>query len=93
MTAPAVGATIQVEDIMGSVATLQSNAAGNFYQPAAVWQPTYPTLPQVALGNITEPMTTHVGRDGSCAGCHVDPAGPTAAGHVYVNRGSPDGGP
>ena len=82
---PASGVTITVEDINGSVGTTQSNAAGNFYIPSGTWSPTYPTLPSVTLGNTTQSMTSHVGRDGSCAHCHTDPASPTSAGHIYVN--------
>lgn len=94
--APAVGATVQIEDITGSVGTAQSNQVGNFYILIAEWMPTYPTLPQVTLGNVNQQMITHVGRDGSCAGCHQSPAGPTSAGGVYVMTsapGAPDGGP
>jgi hypothetical protein len=82
---PAVGATIQVEDVNGSVGAAQSNSAGNFFIQSSEWQPTFPILPQVTLGGVTNPMTTHAGREGSCAACHADPAGPTSAGHVYVN--------
>lgn len=82
---PASGVTITVEDINGSVGTTQSNSAGNFYIPSGTWSPTYPTLPSVTLGMTTQSMTSHVGRDGSCAHCHSDPAGPTSAGHIYVN--------
>lgn len=83
---PAEGATINVEDINGSVGTTTSNAAGNFYIQASQWQPTYPTLPSVTLGKMTQPMSTHVGRDGSCAHCHADPQGPTSAGHIWLQH-------
>jgi hypothetical protein len=92
-TVPAAGATVLIEDITGSVGTAQSNEVGNFYIPVAAWQPTFPTLPQVTYNGLTQPMTTHVGRDGSCASCHTDPAGPTAAGHLYIYLAGPDGGP
>jgi|HubBroStandDraft_1064217.scaffolds.fasta_scaffold27211_2 hypothetical protein len=92
---PALGATVLVEDITGAVDTVQSNEVGNFYITVQEWQPTYPTLPQVTLGSVNQQMTTHVGRDGSCADCHQDPAGPTSAGHIYMMTGpagSSDGG-
>jgi hypothetical protein len=89
---PAVGASIQIEDINGAVGVTQSNEAGNFFIVASQWQPTYPTLPQVTLGQSIQPMTTHVGRDGSCASCHADPASPTSAGPIYINFRSPTGG-
>jgi hypothetical protein len=89
---PATGATVQVEDINGSVGTSTVNTAGNFYIPSSQWQPTYPTLPKVTLGNMPQSMTTHVGREGSCAKCHSDPTSPISAGHIYIVPGGPDGG-
>ena len=83
---PASGATIDVEDINGSVGTTTSNEAGNFYIQASQWQPTYPTLPSVSLGNMVQPMSTHVGREGSCAHCHADPQGPTSVGHIWLQN-------
>jgi hypothetical protein len=94
--APAVGAAVLVEDITGAFETVQSNEVGNFYITIQDWEPTYPTLPQVTLGSVNQQMTTHVGRDGSCADCHQDPPGPTSAGHIYITTspaGSSDGGP
>ncbi|MGH7438805.1 MAG: hypothetical protein ACRENE_24220 [Polyangiaceae bacterium] len=93
-TTPASGVTVTVEDINGSVGTTPSNAAGNFYIPSGTWSPTYPTLPSVtAPGSVPQAMTSHVGRDGSCAHCHSDPASPTSAGHIYVNYVAPSHGP
>jgi hypothetical protein len=81
---PGVGAQVQIEDITGTFFTATTNAAGNFYVPVEVWQPTYPTQLQVSLGGLSEQMNTHVGRDGSCAGCHTSPQGPTSPGSVYI---------
>lgn len=85
-TAPAVGATVTIEDSNGSVGTAQTNQVGNFYIEASQWTPAYPTAPQVALGNMGAVMSTHVGRDGSCASCHSDPISPISAGHIYLQR-------
>jgi len=90
--APAAGATVQIEDITGSVAVAQTSQSGNFYIPVQEWSPTYPTVPQVSLGGVTQQMNTHVGRDGSCGTCHADPPGPTSAGHIYLKVAS-SGGP
>jgi hypothetical protein len=90
-SAPAVGATVLIEDFTGAVDTAQSNEAGNFYIQVQEWQPTYPILPQVTLGSVNQQMTTHVGRDGSCGDCHQNPAGPTSAGLIYINAGSVTG--
>lgn len=90
---PASGATVTIEDVNGSVGAATTNAAGNFYLTAGQWQPTYPTLPRlIALGSMQNAMTTHIGREGSCAKCHSDPASPISAGHVYIVPGGPDGG-
>jgi hypothetical protein len=35
-------------------------------------------------------MQSHIGSNGSCAGCHADPPGPDSPGHVYFNQ--PDDG-
>jgi hypothetical protein len=86
---PATGAAVRVEDINGSIGTAQSNESGNFFITVQEWTPTYPILPQVTLGSVTQQMTTHVGRSGSCADCHAAPAGPTSAGPVYIAAGAP----
>jgi hypothetical protein len=94
---PAVGASVQIEDITGAVFTLRTNEVGNFYIPVQDWQPTYPLGQiQVSLGPASEQMTTHVGRDGSCCSCHQSQAGPTSPGSIYVavDQGAlvPEGG-
>jgi hypothetical protein len=81
---PAVGAEVQIEDITGFIDTATTNTVGNFFIRSDDWAPTYPTQMQVALGSLTQQMTTHVGREGSCAGCHVAPQGPTSPGAVFV---------
>jgi hypothetical protein len=92
--APAPGASVQVEDILGNVRTLQANAAGNFFVTLSDFAPHYPTQMQVtsADGTITDQMLTHVGRDGSCADCHTPTVGPTSVGPIYVNAAGADGG-
>jgi hypothetical protein len=55
-------------------------AAGDWAKPI--------DLPQITVegDGVTQKMGTHVGRDGSCAGCHVDPQGPTSPGRVYLHE-------
>jgi hypothetical protein len=91
--APAVGASVQVEDSNGAVVVAQSNQAGNFFVSIIDWEPKYPTWQQVSLGSMTQIMATHSGREGSCAFCHANQAGPTSAGQIYINFVSADGGP
>lgn len=63
-----------------------TNAAGNFFLHSDEYVPAYPvhvslSHPQVPMGGKT--MYSHVGRDGSCAGCHHDPVGTESPGHIY----------
>jgi hypothetical protein len=91
---PAPGASVQIEDILGNVYTVQSNSVGNFFVTLADFAPHYPTQMQVtsADGSLTLQMLTHVGRDGSCADCHTATEGPTSPGPIYIDATTPDGG-
>jgi hypothetical protein len=83
---PAVGATVQIEDITGAVFSSRTNEVGNFYIAPQQWQPTYPTGEiQVSLGSASQKMMTHVGRDGSCCSCHQNPASSMSPGSIYVS--------
>jgi hypothetical protein len=83
--APAVAAQVSMEDVRGSLFTSETNAAGNFYVTPSEWSPVAPLKgPQVTQGKNAEFMFSNVGRDGSCAGCHTDPPGPTSPGRVFV---------
>jgi hypothetical protein len=91
---PATGASVQIEDILGNLWTVQANAAGNFFVTPSDFSPHYPTQMQVTSvdGSVIVQMLTHVGRDGSCADCHTPTEGPTSPGPVYVNAATADGG-
>lgn len=93
---PAVGAVVLIEDILGNTCTVTSNSAGNFFLTPDECSPHYPTDPAVtsADGTVTQPMLTHIGRDGSCADCHTLTAGPDSPGPVYLNAAgaASDGG-
>jgi hypothetical protein len=97
---PQNGASVTVVDANGSQASATTNAAGNFYVLQSQWAPTFPVhVPAVAYGADSAYMTTHIGRDGSCAICHSDPPGGDLVGHIYLasgfqpDGGFPDGGP
>jgi hypothetical protein len=83
-TTPFSGATVKLTDVNKSQATATTNSAGNFYVMASDYSPTYPVNVEVDVGTYSASMSTHVGRDGSCASCHFDPAGSTTHGHVYM---------
>ena len=82
----ASGATVTMTSSNGDVYSTTTNAAGNFYVQPSEYSPQYPMRVSVQYGGVDVKMTTTIGRDGSCADCHVDPAGPTSAGHIFVPR-------
>jgi hypothetical protein len=89
------GASVELTAEDGATFSATTNAAGNFYVEAAQWQPVYPLRVAVALGGLTSTMSTIIGRDGSCATCHVDPPSRISAGRVYLAPSAallPDGG-
>jgi len=84
---PAVNVTVSMLDARGATYEATTNAAGNFYVTPDQWTPVFP-ITQVALknaGGLPIYMQSEVGRSGSCAACHVDPAGPDSPGHVCVS--------
>jgi hypothetical protein len=87
-TMPSVGSTVLIEDIEGNLwTTSPTNSAGNFFVLLSDFAPHYPAQPTVIPENGANSisMATHIARDGSCADCHSNPAGPTSAGPVYAH--------
>jgi hypothetical protein len=78
------GATVLLTDANLSTFTITSNEVGNFYVEPSRWVPTYPVKVTLTYGSITSTMTTIIGRDGSCAGCHASAASRISPGPVYV---------
>lgn len=83
----AVDAGVTLTDSVDASYTANTNQAGNFFVLPSQYQPTYPMKVAVAFNGTPVKMTADVGRDGSCAKCHVDPAGPSSPGHVYIPPG------
>ena len=81
---PVAGAQVTLVGSDGSTFEATTNEAGNFYVQPSEWTPIFPMRTSVAWQGEMIPMHTNVGRDGSCAGCHVDPPGPSSPGHVYL---------
>ncbi|HEX3772553.1 MAG TPA: hypothetical protein VHV30_16860 [Polyangiaceae bacterium] len=91
-TTPARGARVTIEDTNGSFYNATTNEVGNFYIAPDQWSPVFPLQATVSQGGASQQMLTHIGRDGSCAGCHVNPASATSPGAVYVTPSFPEGG-
>jgi hypothetical protein len=93
-TPAARDAQVRIEDVNGSTFDSTTNEVGNFYITTDEWAPTLPAQVIVSQGAEVQQMLTHIGRDGSCAGCHLNPLGATSPGPVYVMSAPlPDGGP
>lgn len=83
-TTPVPNATVHIESKNGETHDIITNSAGNFYMSSREFIPTYPLVITVSKDGVSQKMSTHVGRDGSCAGCHFDPPGPTSSGRVWL---------
>jgi hypothetical protein len=81
---PAVNAQVQITAADQTKKTFSTNAAGNFYVPVTQWNPQFPLQVSVTYQAETLDMDSTIGREGACAGCHVDPVGPSSPGHVYA---------
>jgi hypothetical protein len=83
-TKPAKRATVELKGTDGMTFNATTNAAGNFYVSPGEFEPKFPLEVKVHYQGETITMETLIGGDGSCAGCHEDPAGPDSPGHVFV---------
>lgn len=86
----ASGAEVRMTDSTGVTYTAATNRVGNFYVTSGEWRPSYPMRVEIAFQGMTTRMTSHIGRDGSCAGCHKSPVGWDSPGPVALSW--PDGG-
>jgi hypothetical protein len=87
---PVGGVIVTITDAFGDVKTKKTNCIGNFYFTADEWQPGFPLAakieyPDVGGGKGTTPayMSTRIGREGSCAGCHRGPRAEDTPGSVF----------
>jgi hypothetical protein len=83
-SAAADGATIELHGADGTTQRVGANSAGNFYLSPGEFTPKFPLEVDVVYRGATVKMHGTIGRDGACASCHVDPAGPASPGQVYV---------
>jgi hypothetical protein len=83
---PAVLGNVDVllTDATGRSKTLRSNCAGNFYVEAEQFTPQSPFWVSLAYAGQRIDMESPIFREGSCAGCHSEPASPRSAGAVFM---------
>jgi hypothetical protein len=82
---PVNGATVTLTGADGNATSATTNSAGSFYLTPSDFEPKFPVhVTSVALGATSVTMHSHIGGNGSCGGCHADPAGPDSPGHVYL---------
>jgi hypothetical protein len=81
---PAPGVVVTLTDSQGHTFAAPTNAAGNFYVSHDQFEPIYPMKAALEFGGTTVNMVADIGRNGACASCHFDPAGPASPGHVYA---------
>jgi hypothetical protein len=102
------GAKVVLVDSTGTLPLTDpvTNEVGNFYIAQSDWTPVYPLRVRVDYkapksgAYPVSPMTSIIGRDGSCAGCHKltpDPAtdagtGPSQPGFIYIATDKADPG-
>jgi hypothetical protein len=83
--APAENAMVKLTDANGREFLKATNAAGNFYIQPHEFTPTYPMHVEVSYASFpVVKMSSGIGRDGSCADCHSDPASASSSGHIYI---------
>jgi hypothetical protein len=78
------GVNVHVFDESGRQATLQSNEAGNFFLGNGDLELDFPLWVKLEYQGEVTAMQTPIRRERSCAACHLDPAGASSAGHVYL---------
>src|SRR6185369_14057082 len=83
------GVKVTITDSFGDTKTKKTNCIGNFYIKADEWQPGFPLAAKIEYptpgGSGTTPvyMSSRIGRDGSCAGCHVGERSESSPGWVF----------
>jgi hypothetical protein len=85
---PFANALVKLTDSAGHHVVTGTNCAGNFFLQPGDFTPSFPMWVAVSYAGQDANMNTPVFRDGSCAGCHVDPRGPSSPGHVYFQAAS-----
>jgi hypothetical protein len=80
---------VTITDSFGDSKTKKTNCIGNFFFTAEEWQPGFPLAAKIEYpaieGKGTTPayMSTRIGRDGSCGGCHQGARSASSPGWVF----------
>jgi hypothetical protein len=80
--APAVGVTLV--DSRGRRFQARTNCAGNFFVRPGEFDPLFPVWTSLQLDDYVIDMQSPIGRDGSCASCHVASPSQSATDAVYL---------
>jgi hypothetical protein len=83
-SAAANGARVELQNADGSKYEAVANSSGNFYLSPGEFTPRFPLQVKVSYRGQSVTMHSTIGRDGACASCHIDPAGPDSPGQVYI---------
>jgi hypothetical protein len=81
---------VLIVDSEGERVKIQANQCGNFYITMSEWPgglgPAFPLYAEILDNKNVQVkrMESRIGRDGSCAGCHIGKRTPYSAGVVYV---------
>jgi hypothetical protein len=81
---PIDGVQVKVVDSLNREFVTATNCAGNFFIRPQDFASDAPLWVSLRRDDVLRVMNTPIYREGSCAGCHFDPQGPTSAGHVYL---------
>jgi hypothetical protein len=81
---PIDGVRVNLVDSLGETFSTTTNCAGNFFVRPGEYALNGPVWVSMRRDEVLREMDTAIYRDGSCAGCHYDPLGPAAAGHVFM---------
>jgi hypothetical protein len=89
---PVSGAIVTFSTLDNDAVAVQTNAAGNFYVTKSKFPLAYPLHVSISYTGLASDviMASRIGRDGSCADCHADPANRERFGHIYLVANAAD---
>jgi hypothetical protein len=94
---PVMDVKVILTDSFGDSRSVSTNCAGNFFIEAKDWEPAFPVRAELEYpvpGSLESTkrvvMSTRIGRDGSCAGCHAGAPNQGSPGWVTCANGQTD---